>query len=285
MINELKARLGYKNITSEMALYYLYKSLRQAVTYPSSVDKVVTPVFACQRSGTSLMLRVFFWDKDNVVYREGSSLSSQDPLGLRLDPLDVVAGKIRSNRAPLVVLKPLVESQNAAKFLDAFPEARSLWLYRHYRDVVSSNLRKFGERNGINDIRPIAQEDPYNWRSENTSTYTRSIIQKYFAEDMPVRDAAALFWFARNQLFFEQNLDSNPRVKLVRYRDFVSEPARTMREIYEYLERPYPGDRMLQEVHGQSVGRGSDVELSPQIEALCEDLLGKLEGVREKSLV
>lgn len=285
MIKQIKGRLGYQNITFEMFLFYIYKYLRQVLIYRGSVDKVVAPIFACQRSGTSLMLRVFFWDKDNVVYREGSSLSSEDPFGLRLDSLDKVAKIIRNDRAPLVILKPLVESQNALTILETFPEAKTIWLYRHYRDVVASNLRKFGERNGIDDIRPIAQETPDNWRSENVSDYTRSIIQQYFSEDMSIYDAAALFWFARNQLFFEQNLDTNPRVLLVRYRDFVNEPSETMHRIYDYFQRPYPGDGILREVHGQSVGKGKDVVISPEIEKLCEDLLGKLEANDEKSPV
>jgi hypothetical protein len=226
------------------------------------------------------MLRVFFWDKDTVVYREGSSLSSQDPLGLELDPLEDVAKKIRENRAPLVVLKPIVDSQNARQFLEAMPEAKSIWLYRHYRDVVSSNLRKFGERNGINDIRSIAQNDPDNWRSENASDHTRSIIQQYFSDDMPPNDAAALFWYARNQLFFEQNLDSHPRVLLVRYSDFVTNPAETMPRIYKFLDRPYPGDNINREVHGLSVGKGKEVVLSPEIEAFCQSQLERLEAAQ-----
>jgi hypothetical protein len=285
MIDHFKNRFGFKNITAEMALYYVYKSTRQALIYDSSVEKVLCPIFACQRSGTSLMLRVFFWDKDNVVYREGSSLSTNDPLHLRLDSLELVAQRLRDNRAPLVVLKPLVESQNALKIMEALPEARPIWLYRNYLDVVASNLRKFGERNGIDDIRPIAHEIADNWRSDNVSDYTRSIIQRYFAEDMSIYDAAALFWFARNQLFFEQKLETNPRMRLIRYRDFVTKPAQTMREIYAHLERPYPGDGILREVHDESLGRGSTVELSPEIEKLCQDMFSRLNELRESLVV
>jgi hypothetical protein len=283
MNRELKTRLGLKNITAEMARFYVNKSFYQAFKYRSGVDKVVCPVFACQRSGTSLMLRVFFWDKDTVVYREGSSLSSKDPKGLELDPLEVVAKKIRANRAPLVILKPIVDSQNARQFLNVMPEAKSIWLYRHYRDVASSNLRKFGERNGIDDIRPIANNDVNNWRSENVSDHTRSIIQTYFSEDMPPNDAAALFWYARNQLFFEQKLDGNSRVLLVRYSDFVTNPTETMSRIYKYLGRPYPGDHINREVHGLSVGKGKEVVLSPEIEDLCQSQLERLEDAEANS--
>lgn len=276
MMKSLRAEFGLENITSEMMLYYAYKQSLHQLQYGGQAPQVVAPVFACQRSGTSLILRVFFWDKDSFVYREGSSLSTADPEGLRLDPLDEVGKKIRRQKAPLVVLKPLVESQNAARILDAFPEARAIWLFRHYRDVVASNLRKFGEVNGIDDIRPIAQNDQDNWRAQNASEYTRSIIQQYFAEDMSIQDAAALFWFARNQLYFEQKLDLNARVLLVRYRDFVSEPGDTMRRIYAHLQRPYPGDGILREIHGESVGKGREVQLSSEIEALCEEQLEKL---------
>lgn len=283
MFRNVKTYFGIENITTAMMLYYVYKRSRQEVLYRNVQNQVVAPIFACQRSGTSLILRVFFWDKDNIVYREGSSLSSRDPEHLRLDPLPTVAARIRRDRAPLVILKPLVESQNAAAFMEVFPEARPIWLYRNYRDVVASNLRKFGERNGIDDIRPIAQNDNSNWRAEKVSDYTRSVINQHFAEDMSIEDAAALFWFARNQLFFEQNLDTNPRMLLIRYRDLASAPSETMRRIYAHLQRPYPGDDILREIHGESVGKGGTIQLSPQIAELCEDLFDRLNTVAEQA--
>ncbi|RMH01020.1 MAG: hypothetical protein D6706_02585 [Chloroflexi bacterium] len=264
-------------------LFRVYKRIYQKVMLARNGRLTTLLILGCQRSGTSLMYWIFERDLNTRIYRESSNLSSQDrPLRLRLDPLPEVRAKIERHNAPLVVLKPLVESQNAHQLLAALPDARALWMYRHYRAVAVSNLKAFGERNGINDLRPIVQNEPGNWRAEGVSAETRATIARFFAEDMPPLDAAALFWWARNRLFFELGLDMEPRVRLCRYEALGQQPAMVMREIYAFVNRPYPGDHIVRDVHPRAIQRGNTAVLSPEVEALCADLLVRLDRVYEQ---
>jgi hypothetical protein len=261
------------------AAFRVYKQLAQRARPPHAADdKTIVLILGIQRSGTSLMYWVFERDMNVRVYREASELSSLDTVErIRLNPLPSVWAELRRQRAAMMVLKPLVESQRAHELMAAFPGARVLWAYRHYQDVAASNLKAFGMENGKSDLQPLLAGDPANWRSQNSSEVTRETIRRHYAPDMNPFDAAALFWWARMQLYFEQGLDRNPNVLLSRYEDLVTDPARTMRHTYAFLGRPYPGDHIVRDVNAQSVGKGRVSKLSPTIDALCADMLARLD--------
>lgn len=243
--------------------------------------KAVLFIIGCQRSGTTLMTRIFERDLRTAVFGEFSKMSSLDTIDkIRLNPLHLVKAEIERDRGPLVVLKPLVETQNALKLLEYFPDAKALWMYRDYRDVASSNLAVFGKTNGISNLRAIVQNAPRNWRSENVSDNTRNIVLKYFSEEMNPYDAAALFWLARNRLFFEQGLDRHGRVMMCKYEKLLAEPERMMRGIYRFTGTDYPSDDILVDVRPDS-GKGKSLKLSPAVDLLCRELLEKLDAVYE----
>lgn len=283
--NLKSADITLRNIS--FGTWRVYKGLRQSIgSRPDAGDKSTLMILGIQRAGTSMMYWVFERDFDVKVYRESSELSSDDRVeGVRLNPLPWVRARIEEQKAPIVVLKPLVESQRAAELLAALPGSRALWAYRHYQDVAASNLKAFGRDNGINDLRPFVTDDPDNWRSQGSSEETRETIRHYFAEDMNPYDAAALFWWARSRLYFELGLDQHPDVMLNRYEDLVTQPVLTMRRIYDFIERPYPGDQIVRDVHPQSVGKGRVSRLSPEVDRLCAELLAELDHANEREAV
>jgi hypothetical protein len=57
-----------------------------------------------------------------------------------------------------------------------------------------------------------------------------------------------------------------------------------MRRVYGFLGRPYPGDHIVRDVHPQSVGKGRVSRLSPEIDALCAELLARLDQLNEAAL-
>ena len=180
--------------------------LRRSV---SPEQQSVLFILGCQRSGTTLATRIFERDWHAKVFGEYSQLSSDDSLyGIRLNALDKVEATIRRQPYRLVVAKPLVESQRASELIGRFDNCRILWLYRSYVDVAASDLVKFGERNGIDNIRSIVNEEPDNWRSEFVSPLVRETLAQHFDENMRPLDAAALFWYARNSLFFDTELST-----------------------------------------------------------------------------
>lgn len=275
MIGRVLSRLRADNVTPELVWIYLRKAVHLGLASRPD-DHAVLAILGCQRSGTSVMSRVFFRDLDTNVFREKSTLTGGAE-GLRYIPFDELNRRMALQRASLVVFKMLVESQRANEFLESVDGARIVWLFRNYRDIVSSNLKKFGAWNGINDIRPFVTGEADNWRNQGCSEETRSIIRRHFSESMNPNDAAALFWFARNQLFFEQALPEEPRSMLVEYEQFVADPGAWTKAIYRFCGRDYPGDHLVHEVKTESVSKGKDVQLSPEIEKLCDDMLRRLQ--------
>jgi hypothetical protein len=124
-------------------------------------------ILGCQRSGTTLLTRIFDHDWQAKVYDENSALSSRDvPKQLRLNPLPEVASMFADDRASLIVAKPLVERQNAVQLLDAIENSRAIWLYRHFEDAAASHVQKWGPGHSMRNLRSIVEAVPHDWRNE-----------------------------------------------------------------------------------------------------------------------
>jgi hypothetical protein len=281
MINRIATRLRTDNVTPGLVWIYVRKFVHQALSSRPEKHSILA-ILGCQRSGTSVMSRVFFRDLDVAVFREKSALTG-GPEGLRYLPFPELNEYLAKQRAPFIVFKMLVESQRAIDYLDTVDGARVVWLFRNYRDIVNSNLTKFGIRNGIDDLRPIVNAEEGNWRSEACSEETRNTIRRYFSESMNPRDAAALFWYARNRLYFEQELFRDDRVMLLEYENFVRNPSKTMRQIYELCDRPYPGDFLVAEVKTGSISKGRNIDLSPEVDELCSAMLHRMQQATQDS--
>ena len=155
VLEKLVKKYKLAHVTPSLFGFYIYKTIYQKIVFNRNKQRKIIFIVGCQRSGTSLMTRIFFRDLRAKVYRESSILSSRDPIKIRLNPLHLVKMKIDNVQAPIIVLKPLAESQNIIKLLQFFPESRAIWIFRNYKDVASSNLKLFGEMNGVNDLKPI----------------------------------------------------------------------------------------------------------------------------------
>ena len=256
------------------------KRVVQWFRYRSGTAKTVVYVVGCQRSGTSMMHHLLRLDRAAVTYDEISPLSSGDPVeGLRWNPLPEVRARIAADRAPLVVTKPLVESQRLSELLDLFDETRAIWMYRDFRDVVRSNVAFFADGTSHADVAPVLGGDGPSWKAENQDPETVAVVADLYRPDRSPHDAAALFWYLRNRLFLSQDLAGDARVRLCRYEDLVGDPGAVMRGAYRFIGRPYPGDRIVSDVSARSVGRGRDVEISDDIADVCKRLLDRLDGL------
>lgn len=252
----------------------------------NTVQQNILFIVGCQRSGTTMMLHVFEQDLNTQCFAERSRLTSNDTArGIRLNSLNLIKRELSKVKAPLIVIKPLVESQNTPKLLDYFADSRAVWMFRNYKDVALSNIKQFGIDSGLSNLRPIIDNDRNNWRAEFVPEHVRATVSRYFSEDMSPYDAAALFWFVRNSLYFDLKLDEDPRVILCRYEDFVLEPEKHMRAIYQQVGQEYPATGIASIVHSNSVKKGKDIEFSPEVEAIVRELQGKLEDVYKMKLL
>ena len=243
----------------------------------SGNSKRVVFIFGCQRSGTTLLLDVFKEDLRTAIFPEQSELSR--PVGgrLRLKPVSEIRARIDELRVPLVVLKPIVESQNAPWLLEGLPGASAIWMYRGYESVAASDLELFGLGNGIRNLSLLLSNDPPNWRADVVPETTRRVLMNFFRPDMPPYDAAALFWWARNSLFFDVGLDERHDVLLCRYERLVSDPEETMRSVYRWIGVEWPTRSIIKRVHGDARGRVDSLPISSEVREVCEQLARRLD--------
>jgi hypothetical protein len=258
----------------------LRKRLHQYTRYRPGAAKPVLFIVGCQRSGTSLVHHLLRLDLDTVTYDEESALSAGDAAeGLRWAPLPEVARRFEADRAALIVTKPLVESQNLDRLLGALPGSRALWMYRDYRAVARSNVAYFPDGTSHSDILPIIAGDQANWRAERLGAGARDLLRSLYRPDLSAHDAAALFWYARNSLVFEHGLSADPRVRACRYEELLADPAGIMRAVYAFLERPWPGDRIVADVEPAPKRAPRPLDLEPAIAEACAGLLARLDAV------
>jgi hypothetical protein len=223
------------------------------------------------------MLELFNADRRSVTFPEQSALSSPAGNRLRLKPVPEVKYRLERVRAPLIVLKPLVESQRAPSLLQGLDNAYAIWMYRRAESVAASDLSYFGVENGERNLRLLLSNEPPNWRGEVVPETTRSIVSRHYRPGMDPHDAAALFWWARTSLFFDLRLDQRPDVRLCSYERLIADPEGSMRALYEFIGVAYPERGITQGVHRQSVGRGDDFSLSAEVRQLCDRLWERLE--------
>ncbi len=243
----------------------------------SGQPKRLVFVVGCQRSGTTMLMSSFERDFQTKLYGE-TGLSPQN--SRRLKPYDEIARISAKDKAPLIISKPLVESQNILKLLAYFPNSKAIWMYRHYKDVANSVSHRFSINTTMKNLRSIVQGeggDP--WFSEGASESTREIVARFFCQEMTPDEANTLMWYVRNILFFELKLESNPDVFLGKYEDMVAKPGEIMRNIYHFLGRQYPGDRLVSHIHTRSINLGQDIKIGPELESLCMNLLRKIDEV------
>jgi hypothetical protein len=220
------------------------------------------------------MLDLFAEDRRTMIYPEFSVLSEDQ--GIRLRPLPEVRAHIERVRAPITVLKPLVESQRAHSLLDGLPEARAVWMFRGFESVAASNVTYFGAGNGVRDLRLLLTNDPPNWRGEFVPDSTRAVLTEHYAADMSPEDAAALFWWARNQLFFDLGLNERGDVHPCEYEALVAAPWRVMSSIYDFCGVDRPARDTTKRIHSNARDRGASSAISNEVRAVCEELQARL---------
>jgi hypothetical protein len=176
-------------------------------------------------------------------------------------------------------MKPLADMPNLPVLLHSFAGSKAIWMYRDYRDVVHSNLAKWGLANGIRNLRRFLADTSPTGAQCRVPEDVRRAVAAHYTEDMPPYDAAALVWLIRNSLLFGLNLETHPNVTLCRYEYLVQRPAPEMQCIYAFLGHPFPGQHILREIHAASAGKGASIELSADVESCCRDMLARLDLV------
>ena len=121
----------------------------------------------------------------------------------------------------------------------------------------------------------IAEKPSYAVYAENMSPETAELLVEWTSTQISSHTGAAIMWYLRNQLFFEQGLDTNPRCLLVRYEKFVSRTDEQLRRICKFAGIRHL-KRRAKSVFSTSVGRDSTPEIAPDVLGACEELFDRL---------
>jgi hypothetical protein len=103
----------------------------------------------------------------------------------------------------------------------------------------------------------------------------KEFVRSRCTSSLSPASGAALFWWFRNQLFFDLGCHANSRIRLVQYEKVVSDPEQEVEALCNFLGvklHPVSTDG----IHATSVGRNRQPLLDAQIEQDCEDLLQRL---------
>ena len=234
-------------------------------------------VAGMQRSGTNMVMDVLERSFRTDVYHE------TDPRAFHrfeMRPEPVIHQLAARSHALVVVIKALCELDLLPKLMESFAPARTLWVLRSSDDVVNSATRSF--RNFPAQIARLVHDRNSNqWRGRGMSDETHGRLADLYHEGMNEPTAAALTWYYRNILFFENGFDQDGRALLVSYEKLVTEPDTEFKRIFRFLEIPY-SSWISRIVFASSVQRRPPPAIDPGVKELCSDLTQRFQICLER---
>lgn len=230
-------------------------------------------VAGVQRSGTNMMMGLFDRSFETDVYHETDPRAFED---YDLRETEVLRALAARSRGPVFVVKTLSNLDRVPALLEQFQPSSAVWIVRHYTDVINSMLVSF--KTVPWSVQRAAREGrDAGWVGRGMSDDTHALLQTHVSRGLDNYSLAALMWYLRNVLYFEQGLDRDPAVTLVGYENLVNWPALECRRIFEFAGLQFH-PRIVRPVHAVSVGRRPAPTLDPQVEELCERLWERFVG-------
>ncbi len=247
-----------------------------------------TPVFVVgtQRSGTTLLIDILGRSPLCEAFHEVDGRVMQD---VRLKETHTVKQVIQSECHPLLIFKPINDSQYTDTFISSYENSCVVWLYRDYNDVVNSALVKWAEwqkkivlwvRDHYGEA-DTPTDEPDKWFAiyrERMTPETAEAIRRCADEDLTDAEGAALLWYMRNQLYFDQHLENNSKVLLVKYEDMVREPVVYIRRVFDFIGCRFKPE-YIADVRTSSISKKEQPALRQSVRGLCDGLQKQLDAV------
>lgn len=226
-----------------------------------------------------MMMEILERSWDTEVFNEADP-RAYDEFMLRDE--QIIRDLIARSAAPVTVVKALHEAHSLVHLMEAFAPAKAIWMYRSFDDVVNSGLNRWpGLRNRIDKL--VEDRSLAEWRGAGMTDETYETVRKHYREGIDSASATGLFWFYRNQLFFDQGLDRDARALLVRYEDLVHDNGRYTRHLADFLGIELT-PAMQRVAHVQSVRKHAPPPMQAEIRALCETMQQSLDETHARQI-
>jgi hypothetical protein len=234
------------------------------------------PVFVVgvQRSGTNMLVRGLERSPEFEVRNENDG-EAFDRFQLRPDP--VIRALVERSGHRYVLFKPLIDSHRVHELLDrlgAPSPGRAIWAYREVDGRVRSSVAKFGDSN-LQALRRVAAGDTSIWQAGGLSAQRLELLRSFDLSGMSAESGAALFWWLRNQLYFDLGLDGRADVALAWYEATVADPEAAIARVCEFLDFPYRPE-LAAHVDRRATGARAPLALDGRVRELCDALQGRL---------
>ena len=254
----------------------LAKRLVRSIVRARPDERRVVLIFGCQRSGTTMLQQTFLDRSWRVLILEEHDHRLIGPAETGWQEYSTVQDRIRRLPFEVVAAKPLVESA----LMDAAGAVKALWMLRDYLEVARSNVNRFGMDNPCRDMRPIRSRDALDWRYRGATEETWETVNTLLDRGLTPLDAAALFWWTRNQLYFDQRLWEDDRIRILRYERACNQPEEVVRSLSSHIGLALPVSSIATRVRAQPPSLRA-IELHPDVERLCRKLWDSFEGCPE----
>ena len=227
------------------------------------------PVFiaGCGRSGTSMMVNVF--QRDGRI----EALDENDPKVAHKFMLvyDKIAPAIEYCRAPVLIMKPILNSFDASRLLEMHDQAKIIWMLRDYKDMVASSIKKFGSVVPSYMKNLVLFKKGTNWLRSGIPADTLTILSNIDSTGFTDYDWMSLIWWSVNRTIILDRLYQSERFLLLEYENIVCHPDGVLRRVYDYTGLQYK-EGSGKYVYAVSVGKGRSLQLHPIVQKMCENL-------------
>ncbi|MEL6828559.1 MAG: hypothetical protein AAFO63_00335 [Pseudomonadota bacterium] len=275
-LKRIRASLSYRVAKHSFRIFESGKNTFHRVAGTTPAGTLL--IFGCQRSGTTHLERLLRADPRTVVFGEFSALSF-DKGKTVWRPLPEVAASLTTAEGKLVVARSLLASHQAQAALSTMPGSRAVWMFREAKPVVASMMRKWGvqferiSRRVESDSSGAWELDDFWQQLHDEAGKLSTSVQ---GTDDYTRDLYALFWLRRNDHFFAQGLDTDPRVLLFDYQTMVSQPRALITACLQATG--LHASRFIFPLNTRSGSLRADTSqgFSPKIELLCDAQYARL---------
>jgi len=274
--------MGKRDIRSisdrlERAAIRFLKPISQRLS-GSGADREYVFIAGMQRSGTNMVMEVLERSFLTDVYHETDPRAFDDYSMRERAVIHQLAGR---SRAPYFIIKALLELDQLRSLMDEFTPAKTVWILRNVNDTVNSATASFSDFSArLGRMQTDRMSDGWHGRGMSDETY--AYIKSLYHPDINEASAAAMMWYYRNILFFEQGLDKDPRVLLTRYEKLVTQPQEEFARIFAFLGIPY-SPWVSHRVFASSIRSRPAPPIDAEIFALCRGLSERFEALSETS--